>query len=48
MFRFAIEAHGRIDHALAIAGVIEKVNIFDPALTIEDVQKVRNLENAFI
>ena len=41
LFRRAIEAHGRVDHALAIAGVGEKGDFFGSGLTIDDVEKVR-------
>ena len=40
LFKLALEKYGRVDHALSIAGIVERGNIFDPALTIEDVEKV--------
>lgn len=40
LFRLAIKSFGKVDHALSIAGILEQGNIFDPALTIEDVEKV--------
>lgn len=41
LFRLALDGFGRVDHALSIAGIVEQGNIFDPALTIEDANKVR-------
>lgn len=40
LFRLALKTYGRVDHALSIAGIVEQGNIVDPALTIEDVEKV--------
>ena len=39
LFKLAHEKYGHIDHALAVAGVIEKGNWFGPDLTVEDVEK---------
>lgn len=39
LFRTAFEAHNRIDHAIAVAGIGEQGNMFDPALTIDSVQE---------
>ncbi|KAK4508172.1 hypothetical protein PRZ48_001910 [Zasmidium cellare] len=39
LFQTAHELHGRIDHALSIAGVSETQNLFDPSLTAEDIAK---------
>ena len=40
LFRLALKTYGKIDHAFSIAGVVEQGNVFDPGLTIEDVEKV--------
>ena len=40
LFKLALDKYGRVDHALSIAGVVEQGNIFDPGLTVEDVEKV--------
>lgn len=40
LFQLAVKSFGIVDHALSIAGIVEQGNIFDPALTIEDVEKV--------
>ena len=40
LFRTAFEKYGKVDHALAIAGIVEQGNWFDPALTMESVKKV--------
>ncbi|KAG6991427.1 tRNA (uracil-O(2)-)-methyltransferase [Physcia stellaris] len=39
LFQLALKSFGKVDHALSIAGIVEQGNIFDPALTIEDVEK---------
>ncbi|KAK5174033.1 uncharacterized protein LTR77_001113 [Saxophila tyrrhenica] len=39
LFRTALDKYGRVDHAFAIAGVIEKGKWFDPGLTVETVEK---------
>ena len=41
LFRLALKTYGRVDHALSIAGIVEQGNIVDPALTIDDVEKVQ-------
>ena len=41
LFRLALKIYGRVDHALSIAGIVEQGNIVDPALTIDDVEKVQ-------
>ena len=41
LFELAFKSYGKVDHALSIAGIVEQGNIFDPALTIEDVKKVK-------
>lgn len=42
LFRLALKTYGRVDHALSIAGIVEQGNILDPALTIDDVEKVQS------
>ncbi|KAK3724789.1 hypothetical protein LTR37_000837 [Vermiconidia calcicola] len=39
LFRTALEKYGRIDHAIACAGIIERGKWFDPGLTIETVEQ---------
>lgn len=39
LFRSAFEKYGRIDHAISIAGISERENWFDPALTLTDIKK---------
>jgi NAD(P)-dependent dehydrogenase (short-subunit alcohol dehydrogenase family) len=39
LFKTALQKYGRVDHALACAGIIEKGKWFDPELTIETVEK---------
>ena len=39
LFRTAYERFGKVDHAMSIAGIVEQGNWFDPALTIESVEK---------
>lgn len=39
LFRTALETHGRVDHALACAGILERGKWFDPALTVETIDK---------
>jgi NAD(P)-dependent dehydrogenase (short-subunit alcohol dehydrogenase family) len=39
LFETAYKAHGRIDHAIANAGLGEQGNIFDPELTLEGVRE---------
>ena len=39
LFRTALDKHGRVDHAIACAGIIERGKWFDPDLTIETVEK---------
>jgi len=41
LFRLALKIYGRVDHAFSIAGVLEQGNLFDPGLTVVDVEKVR-------
>lgn len=40
LFDAALEACGRVDHAIANAGLGEQGNFFDPALTLESVKEV--------
>lgn len=40
LFRRALNSYGRVDHAFSIAGIVEQGNIFDPAMSLEDVAKV--------
>ncbi|KAK4949990.1 hypothetical protein LTR10_011832 [Elasticomyces elasticus] len=42
LFRYALSEHGRIDHAVANAGVIEQGNWFDKSLTIDSVEQEPN------
>ena len=39
LFRTALDQFGRVDHAVACAGIIERGKWFDPQLTIETVEK---------
>ena len=39
LFRTAMEKYGRVDHAIACAGIIERGKWFDPGLTIETVEQ---------
>ena len=39
-YKTALSWHGRIDHVIANAGVGERGNWFDPALTVESVEEV--------
>lgn len=39
LFKTALEKHGRVDHAIACAGIIERGKWFDPELTVESVEK---------
>ena len=39
LFRTALDSFGRVDHAIACAGIIERGRWFDPELTIESVEK---------
>lgn len=39
LFKTALEQHGRIDHAVANAGILERGKWFDSELTIESVEK---------
>ena len=39
LFKTAYESFGKVDHAMSIAGIVEQGNWFDPALTIESVEK---------
>lgn len=43
LFKTAFALHGRIDHVIANAGIIERGNWFDPGLTMESVEEVRNI-----
>lgn len=40
LFRLALDSFGRVDHALSVAGIVEQGNIFDPTLSVGDVEKV--------
>jgi NAD(P)-dependent dehydrogenase (short-subunit alcohol dehydrogenase family) len=40
LFREALEKHGKIDHAIANAGLYEPKEWFDPRLDLESVEKV--------
>jgi NAD(P)-dependent dehydrogenase (short-subunit alcohol dehydrogenase family) len=44
LFRTAYEKYGKVDHAVACAGIIEKGKWFDPGLTIESVEKPETLQ----
>lgn len=39
LFRTALDKFGRVDHAIACAGIVERGKWFDPDLTIETVEK---------
>ena len=39
LFKTALKKHGRVDHAIAVAGIIEAGKWFDPDLTIETVEQ---------
>lgn len=39
LFKTARQKYGRVDHAVAIAGIIEQGKWFDPELTIETVEE---------
>lgn len=39
LFRTALDKHGRVDHAIACAGIIERGKWFDPELTIDTVEQ---------
>jgi len=39
LFKTALQKYGRVDHAIACAGIIEQGKWFDPELTIETVEK---------
>ena len=41
LFDLALRTYGRVDHAVACAGIMEIGNLFDPALTLETVREVR-------
>lgn len=41
LFRTALKTYGKIDHAVAAAGIVEIGNWFDPTLTVENVEEVR-------
>lgn len=43
LVKHAFESFGAVDHAVYIAGILESENLFDPGLTIEDVEKVTDL-----
>ena len=40
LFRTALRKWGRVDHAVAVAGLVEQGNWFHPELGLEDVEKV--------
>ena len=40
LFKTALEKWGKVDHAVAVAGLIEQGNWFRPDLGLEDVEKV--------
>lgn len=44
LFHAALKAFGRIDHAIANAGIGEQGNMFDPNLTLETVREEPNRE----
>jgi len=39
LFKTALKKYGRVDHAIACAGIIEQGKWFDPNLTIETVER---------
>lgn len=47
LFDAAYETCGRIDHAASVAGIGERGNIVDPALTLESVREVCDTDMAY-
>ena len=45
LFDTALKMYGRIDHAVAAAGIGEIGNCFDPTLTMESVREVSSFLN---
>ena len=43
LIKHAFESFGAVDHAVYIAGILESGNLFDPGLTIEDVEKASDI-----
>jgi len=39
LFRTALDKYGRVDHAIACAGIVERGKWFDPKLTVDTVDK---------
>lgn len=39
LFKTALEQHGKVDHAVANAGILERGAWFDPGLTVESVER---------
>lgn len=48
LFRLALKTYGKVDHAMAIAGIVEQGNWFDPELTVEEVEKVSSFEDSHV
>jgi NAD(P)-dependent dehydrogenase (short-subunit alcohol dehydrogenase family) len=44
LFRTALDKHGKVDHAVAVAGIVERGKWFDPDLTIETVEKPESIQ----
>lgn len=44
LFRTALDKYGRVDHAVACAGIVERGKWFDPELTIESVETVPSIQ----
>ena len=40
LFELAFAKYRRVDHAMAIAGIVEQGNWFDPGLTLETIKQV--------
>ena len=40
LFQLAFDKYGRVDHGMAIAGIVEQGNWFDPNLTLETIKQV--------
>ena len=44
LFHTALDKHGKVDHAVAVAGIVERGKWFDPELTIESVEKPESIQ----
>lgn len=48
LFRTALDKYGRVDHAIAIAGIVERGKWFDPELTIDTVESLPSIQTVEI